>query len=89
MGIFTSLTSPIHKIRSRLLLRPGMCRSGLTPGGATYSRPSLPKGSYRVTAASDWIVDWTALGYSGSLPMTMTGERDLLVGELHSLTVAR
>ncbi len=57
--------------------------------GYTYSWPSLPKGSYRVTAASSWVVDWTALGYSGSIPVTVTGERDLPVGELHSLNVAR
>ena len=56
--------------------------------GYTYSWPSLPKGSYRVTAASSWVVDWTALGYSGSIPVTVTGERDLPVGELHSLNKA-
>ena len=56
--------------------------------GYTYSWPSLPKGSYRVTAASSWVVDWTALGYSGSIPITVTGERDLAVGELHSLNKA-
>lgn len=69
--------------------------AGVKPGtasstcGYAYSWPSLPNGTYRVTASSSWVVDWTALGFSGAIPVTMTGARDLPVGELHALNVTR
>lgn len=55
--------------------------------GHIYAWPSLPKGNYRLTATSHWTVDWAALGYAGTIPLEVTGERELPVGELHSLVV--
>ncbi len=57
--------------------------------GHTYTWPSLPEGNYTIGATSHWTVDWTALGYSGTIPLTRTAQRDLPVGELHSLNTER
>lgn len=55
--------------------------------GHTYQRPSIP-GTYRVTARASWTVHWTALGYSGDVPLQVTSQRDVRVGELQSIRVA-
>ena len=63
--------------------------------GYAYQQPSLPKGAYpqtpngtyRVTATADWQVTWTAAGHQGTLPINVTAERDLPVGELFALLV--
>lgn len=55
--------------------------------GYTYSRSSLPKGHYTVTATTNWQVSWSALGLSGSLPASFAGTRALRVGELNALVV--
>ncbi len=55
--------------------------------GYVYGQPSLPRGAYTVSASSRWVVEWSALGFQGSLPVTVTGERELRVGELHALVV--
>ena len=68
---------------------------GTKPGAAsptcghTYTWPSLPDGNYTITATSHWTITWTALGYNGTIPLTRTAQRDLPVGELHSLTSRR
>ena len=68
---------------------------GTKPGAAsptcghTYTWPSLPEGDYTITATSNWTVTWTALGYNGTIPITRTAQRDLPVGELHSLNTKR
>ena len=53
--------------------------------GYTYERPSLPRGPYTVRATSSWVVSWSASGYSGTLPTTMSGARELPVGELQAV----
>ena len=53
--------------------------------GHVYARPSLPAGSYVVRATARWTVTWSALGYSGTLPMPLTATRRVPVGELQSL----
>jgi hypothetical protein len=64
-----------------------------TPGrkspvcGYTYLVSSLPKGNYRVTATTNWLISWRALGRSGSLPGSHTGSWSLPVGELNALVV--
>lgn len=55
--------------------------------GYTYEKASLPKGSYTVTATTNWRIGWSALGASGSLPGTYTATRALAVGELNALVV--
>ncbi len=55
--------------------------------GYTYSWPSLPGRKYTVTATSHWSVAWEALGYSGTIPLTVTGSREIPVGELHAVVV--
>ncbi len=58
-----------------------------TSCGYVYHRPSLPSGSYTVTATTNWRIRWSALGLSGTLRGTHSGSRPLPVGELHSLVV--
>lgn len=53
--------------------------------GHTFARPSLPAGTFTVTARAEWVVDWSAMGYSGSLPLRATAQREVRVGELQSL----
>lgn len=57
--------------------------------GHTYTWPSRtktnPQGTYRITATAHWNVHWTALGYTGTIPVTTTDTRDLPVTELHAL----
>ena len=55
--------------------------------GYAYSWPSLPKGNYTVTATSRWEVDWSAVGFSGTLPLIASASRELPVGELHAVVV--
>ena len=46
--------------------------------GYTYSR----QGSYRVTATSDWVARWSGYGRSGAIPLSLSQERTLEVGEI-------
>ncbi|HEY3338059.1 MAG TPA: hypothetical protein VGK18_06120 [Propionicimonas sp.] len=55
--------------------------------GYTYLTSSLPKGNYTVTATTNWRIGWRALGQSGSIPGTHTGQWSLPVGELNALVV--
>ena len=54
--------------------------------GAASSAHQQP-GTYTVTATTNWSVDWTAGGYSGTLATQMSGRRDLPVGELQAVVV--
>lgn len=56
--------------------------------GHTYEAPSLPAGSYTVTAVTTWQVSWSAAGYSGVLPAQRSASRQLPVGELQAVVVA-
>lgn len=60
-----------------------------SPGcGYRYQLPSLPEGSYEVTATTVWQVEWTALGQTGTLDLERTGPAyQLPVGELHALRI--
>jgi hypothetical protein len=55
--------------------------------GYTYSKASLPKGSYTVTATAHWAIDWSAIGYTGTIPMNIADSRELPVGELQAVVV--
>ena len=53
--------------------------------GYTYTRPSLPKGNYTVTATTHWAVDWNINGTTGTLPYAQSATTQLPVGELQVL----
>lgn len=53
--------------------------------GHTYTKPSLPKGSYTITATTHWRVAWTAGGQSGLIPFVQSSSTTLPVGELQVL----
>ncbi len=53
--------------------------------GHVYWRPSLPKGSYPVTATAHWDVAWSVAGMSGIVPVTRIASRQLPIGELSAL----
>lgn len=55
--------------------------------GYTYLTSSLPKGNYTVTATTNWRISWSALGQSGSVPGSHSGQWSLPVGELNALVV--
>jgi hypothetical protein len=65
--------------------------ASVTPGAASpscgyrYSKPSLPKGSYTVTAVTIWSVRWTSDGDSGVIMVPATATTKLPVGELQVL----
>jgi len=53
--------------------------------GHTYTKPSLPKGSYTVAALTNWAVTWTANGQSGVINVPAVQATQLPVGELQVL----
>ena len=53
--------------------------------GHTYTKPSLPKGSYTVSALTNWAVTWTANGQSGVINVPAVRSTELSVGELQVL----
>ena len=74
---------------SRTLVYPSTTKPGRkSPAcGYTYLTSSLPRGNYMVTATTHWRISWRALGQSGSLPGTHSGQWSLPVGELNALVV--
>lgn len=53
--------------------------------GHTYTKASLPKGTYTVTALTNWAVTWTANGQSGVINVPAVQTTELPVGELQVL----
>lgn len=53
--------------------------------GHTYTTPSLPKGSYTVTATPNWMINWSVDGISGRFPMSYSDSAQLPIGELQAL----
>jgi hypothetical protein len=53
--------------------------------GYRYTKPSLPKGSYTVTAVTIWSVRWTSNGASGVIVVPAVASTGLPVGELQVL----
>ena len=53
--------------------------------GYQYSKPSLPEGSYTVTARTHWDVDWTINNQTGVIRMIQASSVELPVGELQTL----
>ena len=54
--------------------------------GHTYTKPSLPKGAYTITAYTTWAVDWSVNGVGGTIPLYQQASTTLPVGELQVLT---
>ena len=53
--------------------------------GHTYTKPSLPKGDYTVSALTNWAVTWTANGQAGVINVPAVQTTELPVGELQVL----
>ena len=53
--------------------------------GYAYQEPSLPEGSYTITANTVWAVDWTINGTTGTIPFYQDASTQLPVGELQVL----
>lgn len=54
--------------------------------GHTYTKPSLPRGTYTITAYSTWAVDWSVNGVGGTIPLYQQASTTVPVGELQVLT---
>ena len=54
--------------------------------GHTYTKPSLPKGKYTITAYSTWSVAWSVNGVGGTIPLYQQASTTVPVGELQVLT---
>lgn len=58
--------------------------------GYRYLRlPAQPGAGYTLRTTTHWTVTWTALGQTGSFPMTRAATRHLDVAEIQSLITAR
>jgi hypothetical protein len=53
--------------------------------GYSYTKPSLPDGSYTVAAIANWAVTWTSNGQSGVINVPAVDTTELPVGELQVL----
>ena len=53
--------------------------------GYAYNKPSLPAGSYTITANAVWAIDWHINGTRGSIPFYQSASTQLPVGELQVL----
>jgi hypothetical protein len=60
-----------------------------SPGcGHTFTQRNEQGVNYTMRARAHWVIDWTALGYSGTLRLQTTATRSIHVGELQSVVVA-
>lgn len=53
--------------------------------GHVYTKPSLPKGAYSVTATPLWRIRWSAEGFSGTLTTSYSDSSQIRIGELQAL----
>lgn len=53
--------------------------------GYRYPKPSLPAGSYTVTANAVWAIDWDVNGTTGTIPSYQSASTTVPVGELQVL----
>ena len=98
-GLFVSLDAKVSKIEFTMGDGTTMTCLGagkrwgswVTPGakspscGHVYTKPSLPKGDYTVTATTTWSVSWNVTGQTGVIPFVQSASTTLRVGELQAL----
>ena len=53
--------------------------------GYAYPEPSLPQGTYTVTANTVWAIDWTINDTTGTIPFYQSASTQIPVGELQVL----
>lgn len=53
--------------------------------GYAYEKPSLPAGSYTITANAVWAIDWNINGTTGTIPLYQSATTEIPVGELQVL----
>jgi hypothetical protein len=53
--------------------------------GYSYTKPSLPDGTYTVAAVANWAVSWTSNNQSGVIAVPAVATTELPVGELQVL----
>lgn len=63
-----------------------------TQGGKNVASPDCGHvyerdGRYTVTATSTWSVDWSAAGFTGTLPLQLSRSADVVVGEVQAVTL--
>ncbi|MDO5534613.1 MAG: hypothetical protein Q4F65_08180 [Propionibacteriaceae bacterium] len=65
----------------------------ITPGapsptcGHTYQQPSPAGRDHTLSATAHWLIDWTAIGYTGTISLDITDSRTLPVTELQAINV--
>jgi hypothetical protein len=82
MGDGHSVTCPGAGQRWTTTVEPGEKSPSC---GYSYTRSSLPNGSYTVAAIATWAVTWTANGQSGVINVPAVDTTELPVGELQVL----
>lgn len=55
--------------------------------GYVYQKPSPPQADYTLMATAEWTAQWSAMGYSGTLPLRSSATRSVAVGELQAVVV--
>lgn len=63
-----------------------------TQGGKNIASPDCghvyaDDGRYTVTATSTWSVNWSAAGFTGTLPLQLSRSADVVVGEVQAVTL--
>lgn len=66
----------------------GGSRGGLNVASPECDYVYREDGYYTVTATSRWRVDWSAAGFSGSLPLELSRSVEVIVCELQAVNVA-
>jgi hypothetical protein len=98
-GLSVSLDAKVSRLTFRMgddhsVTCPGLGQQWTTtvePGakspscGYSYTKPSLPHGSYTVAAIANWAVTWTSNGQSGVINVPAVDTTELPVGELQVL----
>ena len=82
MGDGTTVTCQGDGDKWTKAVEPGTKAPGC---GHTYTKPSLPRGNYKVAALTEWAVTWTANGQSGVIDVPAVQTTELPVGELQVL----
>jgi hypothetical protein len=98
-GLSVSLDAKVRRLTFRMgdghsVTCPGLGHQWTTavePGakspscGYSYTKSSLPNGSYTVAAIANWAVTWTSNGQSGVINVPAVDTTELPVGELQVL----